>query len=314
MIDERPLPWVKRKLRTLEITNLKGRSRPGATIRLTQFLGPACMILPMGLSATNPPLDLLKIYNDREVKNISSFADVAGRLDPGNVVAAYAHVRDYAPRRHDRNKAYFVDHAGLKSRSDNSSRREEHLALALWGASQTGTPMVLPSDETLEILDYQTPLKARRSDKGVGKVDLFGLIDGCRSTVIELKVHRASDYGDTPLRAYLEALAYCAIIEANASEIASEASTRFNRSIDERAPGLVVMAPQDYWAGYLEHPSVGEWWPILNNLATEIDKLLNLETHFLGLRDATYRMGARGQDPQLTGHYSVFSVNELTGV
>ncbi len=272
------------------------------------------MIPPMELSATSPSLDLLKIYKDREVQNISTFADVVGRLDPGNLVAAYARARDSAPRRHDRNKTYFVDHAGITTRSDNSNRREEHLALALWRASQTGTPMVLPSGETLEILDYQTPLKARQNDKGVGKVDLFGLIDGCRSTVIELKVRPAtSGYGDTPLRAYLEALAYCAIVEANASEIASEASTRFSKSIDDRPPGFVVMAPQDYWEGYLKHPKSGQWWPVLSNLAAEIDNSLGLETHFLCLQNATFRMGRKGQNPQLTGDCTMVGVAELMG-
>jgi hypothetical protein len=284
------------------------------SVRLIQIPRMTCMILHMESSATNLPLDLLKLYKEREVKRITTFADVAGQLDPDYLVAAYARARDSAPRRHDRNKTYFVDHSGPTNRSEISNRREEHLALALWGASQTDRPMVLPTGATLEILDYQTPLKAQQRDKGVGKVDLFGLIDGCRSTVIELKVRpTTSGYGDTPLHAYLEALAYCAIVEANASEIANEAGTKLGKSIDDRPPGLIVLAPQDYWAGYVAHPKTGEWWRILSKLATEIDKLLNLETHFLSLRDAAFRMGAKGQDPQLIGGYSVFSVNELTG-
>ena len=273
-----------------------------------------CIVQPMESSAGNPPLDLLELYKSPEVSRISTFGDVAGQLDPGKLVAAYVSVRNSAPRRHDCKKSYFVDHAGLTTRSDNSNRREEHLALALWGESQTGTPMVLPTDETLEILDYQTPLKARQSDKGVGKVDLFGLIDGCRSTVIELKVcPTTGGYGDTPLRAYLEALAYCAMVEANASEIASEASTRFNKSIDDQPPGLVVMAPQDYWAGYGKHPKSGQWWPNLSNLAAEIDNLLGLDTHFLGLQNATFRMGSKGQNPRLTGDCTMVGVAELMG-
>ena len=273
----------------------------------------ACIVPQMESSASNPPLELLNIYKSREVNRISTFADVAGQFDPGDLVAAYARTRESAPRRHDRNKAYFVDHSGRVNRSQNSRRTEEHLALALCGASQSGDPIVLPTGGTLEILDYQTPLKARQSDKGVGKVDLFGLVDGCRLAVIELKVrHGAKKYGDTPLRAYLEALAYCAIVEANAAEIASEASTRFNKSVDDRPPVLIVMAPHDYWTGYLEHPRAGEWWPILSRLATEIDDMLGLETHFLGLRNATFRMGGQDRDPEMTGHYSVFGVNELT--
>ena len=273
-----------------------------------------CIVLSMESPASKPPVDLLELYKSPEVSRISTFGDVAGQLDPEILTAAYARARDSAPRRHDRNKTYFVNHGGLATRSDNSNRREEHLALALWGASQTGAPMVLPNDETLEILDYQTPLKARRSDKGVGKVDLFGLIDGCRSTVIELKVRPTTGgHGDTPLRAYLEALAYCAIIEANASEIASEARARFNKSIDGRPPGLVVMAPQDYWVGYVEHSKSGEWWPILSNLAAKIDSLLGLETRFLALQDATFQMGSKGQNPQLTGVCTMVGVVELIG-
>ena len=73
------------------------------------------------------------------------------------------------------------------------------------------------------------------------------------------------------------------------------------------------MAPQDYWAGHMERQKSGQWWPVLSKLAAEIDNLLGIETHFLGLRDAEFRMGTKGQDPQLTGHHSVFGVNELIG-
>jgi hypothetical protein len=84
----------------------------------------------MESSASNPPLDLLNLYKSQEVNRISTFADVAGQFDPGNLVAAYARARESAPRRHDRNKTYFVDHSGRMTRSENSRRTEEHLALA----------------------------------------------------------------------------------------------------------------------------------------------------------------------------------------
>jgi hypothetical protein len=79
-----------------------------------------------------------------------------------------------------------------------------------------------------------------------------------------------------------------------------------------RPPGLIVMAPQDYWMGYLEHPSAGGWWPMLGRLSMKIDDLLGLETHALGMRDVTVRTGGQGRDPELAGHYSVFSVSEVT--
>ena len=266
----------------------------------------------MASSANNISLDLLELYKSAEVNRITTFCDVAAQLDPANLATAYARARDSAPRRHDSNKRYFVDHSGQTNRSENSNRGEEHLALALWGALQSGSPMVLPTGEALEIVDYQTPLKARQSDKGVGKIDLFGIIDNRRLTVIELKVlPTTTGRGDSPLRAYLEGLAYCAIVEANVSEIASEASTKFGKSVDERPPGLVVMAPQDFWAGYLEHGKTGQWWPALSSLAMEIDKILGIETHFLALQNATFQMGTMGVDPCLTGDCSVVGVAEL---
>lgn len=262
----------------------------------------------MDLSAT----DLNNLYKCREVNRISTFGDVAAQLSIDDIVSSYIRARDLAPRRHDHDKKYFVDHSGLANRSEDSNRGEEHLALALWGASRSVAPMVLPGGGTLEIIDYQTPLKAQRRDAGVGKVDLMGLIDNGHLAVIELKVRPGTErYGDTPLRAYLEALAYCAIVEANITEIASEAGTRFSKSIDDRPPALIVMAPQDYWAGYLEHPKAGHWSPILSGLAAEIDALLGLETHFLGLRDAAIRMGSKGQNPQFTGNCSIVGATEL---
>jgi len=263
------------------------------------------------MESTVPPFDLLELYKSREVNRISTFGDIAGQLDSDELTAAYSRVRKSAPRRHDHNKTYFVVHAGLMNRAEESNRDEEHLALALWGAAQKGASMGLPDGRALVIIDYQTPLKAKLGDKGIGKVDLFGLIDGCHLAVIELKVLPANGRGDTPLRAYLEALAYCAIVEANASDIAREASKRFDKSINNRLPALIVMAPEAYWAGYVEQTSVRPWWPNLSSLAAKMDNLLGLETHFLCLRNATIRMGRRNQNPELTGHCSVVSVSEL---
>ncbi len=267
----------------------------------------------MESSSDNPAFDLLRLYKSREVNRISTFADFARRLNPDELAAAYARTRHSAPRRHERNKAYFVDHAGQANRSDNSNRREEHLAMALCDASKNASPMALPTGGTLEFLDYQTPLKAFQKDKGIGKVDLFGLIDGHRSTVIELKVRPSTGRGDTPLRAYLEALAYCAIVEANAAEIASEATTRFGNSIGDLPPGLIVMAPQDFWAGYVGYPRAGQWWPVLNDLASAIDELLGLETHFIGLRNVKFQMGSKGRNPHMTSQYTLVSVAESAG-
>ena len=177
----------------------------------------------------------------------------------------------------------------------------------------------------------------RRSDSGIGKVDLFGLVNDSRAAIIELKIRPVNTgYGDTPLHAYLEALAYCAIVESNLRDIRDEAHIKLNRTIDERPPGIILLAPQDYWTGYLGlaseagaempapadvpalggatwtgylgHRSAGAWWPVMNELAVNVDSLLGTETHFLSLRSIEFRMGTDGENPELVGELAVSSV------
>ena len=258
-------------------------------------------------------IDLLKLYKSPETNRYSTFGDFADLLVPADLVAAYRHTRSSAPRRHDRDKPYFVDHSERTNRAEKSNRVEEHLALALWRAARTAAPITLPDGRALEVLDYQMPLKARQKDKGVGKVDLFGLIDDHRAAVIELKVVPTKGRGDTPLRAYLEALAYCAIVEANVLEIANDANSRYGKSVALQPPALVVMGPMDYWEGFQASLKSGQWWSVLNRLVKEIDDLLSIETHFLALKNATFQMGSGDQAPQLTGDCSVVGVAELFG-
>ena len=155
---------------------------------------------------------------------------------------------------------------------------------------------------------------AQRRDAGVGKVDLVGLVDRNRFTVIELKVRPSSNRpGDTPLRAYLEALAYCAIVEANFEDIAEELKIRLNREIQISAPNMLIMAPQDYWTGYFEHSVAGKWWPTLRKLAADIDELLGLHSKFLALTDVELRMGTSETLPRLSSDVSLSDIAELAG-
>jgi hypothetical protein len=266
--------------------------------------------LPMNLSTT----DLQTLYKSREVSRLTTFADVARQLRADDIAKQYAEARRSAPRRHDRGKEYFVEHKGQDKRSDSSNRIEEHLALALLDATEEGAAMSWSSSRTLEILDIQVPLKSRRDDRGFGRVDLIGLLDELRIAVIELKVRPATQgHGDTPLCAYLEALAYCAVVEANIAELSGEASAKFGKAIGTVQPALVVLAPRDYWNGYIDHKKAGDWWSALLELSTEVDEMLGLETLFLGLDDAEVNMGNSGRGPRLIKDCSIFEVAELIG-
>lgn len=258
------------------------------------------------------PLNLLELYNERGVNQISRFCNHTEQLVPNELVAAYHRARKSAPHRQERNKRYFVGHSGVTNSGGYSNRREEHLAVALWNSTQEYGPLALLDGRTLEFLDYQFPLKAQRSDKGIGKVDLFGLFDNTTPCVIELKIHAAGKgSSDTPLRAFLEALAYCAIVEANARDIAREVLDNCGKKLIRERPDLVLMAPEEYWLRYINHQKAGEWWPALRRLADQLNKSFGLVSHFIGLRDAKFSMGLEGQKPQLLGNCSLINLSDL---
>jgi len=162
------------------------------------------------------------------------------------------------------------------------------------------------------LLDYQFPLKAPQGDKGIGKVDLFGVAGNSKPSVIELKIHSANQgMADTPLRAFLEALAYCALVEANLTDIVQEAFDQFGCEFTQSRPTLVVMATKEYWSAYLHHPKTGDWWPALRGLADQLEASFGLESLFLVLRDADFSMGLDGQKPQMQGDCSMMNLADL---
>ena len=182
---------------------------------------------------------LIGLHNNPAVNRTVEFAAVANTLasDVGMLARCYEHLVRVAPRRHARSKRYVHGRTGTTSSGASSNRREEHLAVALCNASRSGVTFALPDRRPLAIIDYQMPLKARQGDLGVGKVDLFAVVDGRLPCVIELKAARETTRGDTPLRALLEGLAYCAIVEANAADIASEVAEQHALSASRPALG-----------------------------------------------------------------------------
>ena len=255
---------------------------------------------------------LVELYNAPGINQISGFYAALADLNPRDLADLYIDLRDSAPHRHQRDKRYLEGRTGITSSGKYSNRREEHLAIALYNSFTKDNPLKLPDGGTLSILDYQTPLKARQSDKGIGKVDLFGAIDENMPCIIELKVPTSEGRcSDTPLRAFLEALAYCAIVESNLTDIATEVRDKYDIRLTDGRPALCLMAPEDYWLAYLKHKKTGDWWPQLDALANELTALLDLETHFIALKDADFEMGLDGNPPRLTGACVPVTVESL---
>lgn len=253
--------------------------------------------------------DLIALYSKPEVNRISGFTEVATNLDLDALANAYTDLVQNAPRRRLAQKSYFqAGHDGFPCGKETSNRREEHLALALFNQSKT---FDFPGGRILNIIDYQTPLKSKQGDKGIGKIDLFGVLDNSTPTVIELKINAIKGRkADTPLRALLEGLAYCAIVEANISDIADEAETMFNLPVNQSRPDLIVMAPADYWQYYLGKPSAGDWFPVVENLVSQIGQKLKIYVHLISLVNADFEMGSSEKLPMLKDKCCMVSVGQ----
>ena len=257
-----------------------------------------------------PAAGLVDRHNDPAANRVVEFAEVASTLVSKVEMLAHAYkdlVR-FAPRRHDRGKRYLHGRSGVTSSGTSSNRREEHLAVALYNASRGGAAFVLPDQRRLEIIDYQMPLKARRDGRTYRQGRPVRRRGRSAACVVELKTASESARGDTPLRALLEGLAYCAIVEANAADIASEVAEQY--ALSASRPTLIVMAPDNYWAGYLDHPRAGRWLPAVRDLVSGLRDALGLEAYLLALLDARFEMGLGGQPARLVGNCRMVSVDE----
>jgi hypothetical protein len=257
-------------------------------------------------------LSLIELYGNSEVNSVSKFAGIAEILDPSGLVRKYKELNEVAPKRHDTGKEYFVGHDLFVGSSSNSNRKEEHLAGALFNNCREGKIFSLPEGEKLNIIDYQFPLKARQGDKGIGKVDLIGVIDEETPCVIELKVDQDSGTKpDTPLRALLEGLAYCAIIETNQKEIWQESQEKFGLRYKGPRPDLMVLAPDKYWNYYFENKSAGDWPISVISLANKVSELLDIRIHFYSLTNSEFEWGGNAKPAKLKSECRFIPIEPL---
>ena len=231
------------------------------------------------------------------------------KVDGDALSREYEKLRLCAPRRSVRNKRYFVGHDGSRSTADRSNREEEHLAISLWELNKCWPRL---DDGRFRLLDYQFPLKAQRSDKGIGKVDLLGVTDQGRLMVIELKVKPKgeSNRGDSPAAALMQGLRYAAIVEANLEVIAKEVESclgdRFKGvTIVEESPIVQILAPKSWWRGWLDlgastRKAAGHWEPEFSKLTRDVEKRLGVAVECMALdKLANFANGADRKTPQL---------------
>jgi hypothetical protein len=239
---------------------------------------------------------LINLANDTTVKQVTGFATVAKNLSIDQLFQWYSTEKKFAPRRSSKGKkSYFVGHSGVAekehfgkgTKEGAEGRKEEHLAIALFNEIRnTNSGLIDDSDEAIHVLDYQIPLKGKKDDEKIGKIDLLALNSDNRLAVVELKYRPQEgtvSRADTPLRAFLEGLAYCAIIAADFECVCQEAEDKFNRPIEKDAPALIVLANDTYWQSYLRSSAAGAWRLEMDRLATGVKETLNIPVSFLSL-------------------------------
>lgn len=104
-----------------------------------------------------------------------------------------------------RKQGYFPDTHSGENRFSTSNREEEKIAMFYWKNQEVG-------DEIGTILDYQTPLKGKRTDS-VGKVDLISYDANDKSILfLELKKPESKE---TLLRCLVESFTYTKFVDKN---------------------------------------------------------------------------------------------------
>jgi hypothetical protein len=206
-------------------------------------------------------------------------------------------------------KRYLVpEHDGITASGLTSNRLEEHTAVALFGLRHQWP---LPSGGSFRLLDYQTPLKTRRSDKGVGKIDLLGLDDADRLLILELKViGERGGRSDAPPAALMEALRYTAKVEADFQAIRTEVAEKYGRPVSDAPPGILLLAPQSWWDAWTRIPT--NWRPRFERLITGVEAELGVPIQCLALDDVELIYGLGGQPPTLVRVPEIRRVTLLT--
>ncbi|QKC85771.1 hypothetical protein [Mesorhizobium sp. NZP2077] len=173
-------------------------------------------------------------------------SDMAASLSASQLKSAYD-----VQRGPFRKRPYFVSHSSTDRTQDTSNRAEEWLARRLY---QQGK-LRLPDGNLLQLIDYQFPLKAARSDAGIGKIDLVGICEGSFG-LVELKVGRSNE---SPVVALLELLAYAAVVRDNLEAISGEAMAKGRCTHALTATRNFIVAPLQFWAKWAVGRRTARW-------------------------------------------------------
>jgi hypothetical protein len=268
-----------------EIERRPGMPRPeGAQIRSN--------IASAAESLSRHPL--VEAFQAAEINSFASLPIAASALSEDELLLRFEQQRKAAPYR-GLHRSYFVGHTGRTTSGASTNRREEHLAIALWAAyRQSG--FALPDRTVLFPVDYQLPLKSHRDEAnaGLGKVDLFCVDAVGEPWIAELKIHsEGNGRVDTPLKALLEALAYCATLDPDMRYLSRESDDKKRmllHVVSPARPNLLVLAPAEYWDSCDLAGSRHCWREQLQALRQRIEFAIKIRIQFVRIDNCRWEM------------------------
>lgn len=248
--------------------------------------------------APNSAHPLVELFRSAEVNSFASMRLAATALSEEELLLRFEQQRKAAPRRGEHG-SYFGRHTGKTTSGRPTNRREEHLAIALWRAYRE-SGFALPDGKILFPVEYQLPLKSHRDEANgqIGKVDLFCVESEGEPWIIEIKVHSARNgSADTPLKALLEALAYCAILDADMRCLSRESDDKklaLLHVVSPIRPNLLILAPSEYWNSCDLAESRHRWRESLQALGQRIEVALKVKVRFVRMEDCRWEMTTSG--------------------
>jgi hypothetical protein len=240
---------------------------------------------------------LIEFANSRDVKQAKGFRQVAEGVTGESLDELYKQEVANAPKRHDVGSKYFASHS-RPPKGPRNGRDSEHLSMALMARARAGGELELPDGGALTLLDHQVPLATAAVDsslgaadpnKGIGKIDLLGLLPDDRLAVVVVKYIPASatrgGTGDTPLRAFLGGLASAAIVDANRGALGDEIRELADRGVSSEPPALIVLGSSRYWeiCRKREAQKGAGWIRELERIGREVAQVIGVEVIYLGL-------------------------------
>ena len=230
--------------------------------------------------ATTPPESCYPLLFGKRW-NAGGLADAIAGVAIDALIGEYHLLRADAPRRSLSNRRYFERRPGLAHSLRASNRREERIAVELL---RNKAACLWTTGSSLRLLDYQVPLKGRRADTGVGKIDLLGVTGAGRLVIAELKViPESGGRGDSPMAALMEGLRYAAMVEADLGPIRQQIFDSFGIMVSAAPPCVAVLGEHSWWEAWDEVRAAGAWQHAMDSLIAKLASALGIEIACLSL-------------------------------